>query len=343
MGGVRKGCRVAGLGSFLGKLFGGEGDRNPAVLRAYGKLPFYAEYRRLEVSPGTPTAFSRWLDEGRLAWVRSPTRSPQGTTRASRLLIALPECREVVVASVWESRDSLGRVFPFSFFVVCPPEALGADPLQQWVAADAIHGLFAQLHAELHHLGSGGDFYRHYHKRAVPLRPDDADARLERFKAAAAAIVASDWFEAAALDHSIAPAEWYAGLLRRMRRWSAQPAAACELAVSCPLARGASYAVQVVLWLTWLGGLIRRTGRQPRLIVPAEGASPPGCLHVLLRDLMAEDYQLLTSDEAAYGFVEHLAARPAFPPEAGPLPLVEPPTAGLLDWFSRNALVPEAG
>lgn len=331
---------MAGLGSFLGKLFGGEGDRNLAVLRAYGKLPFYAEYRRLELSPGTPTAFSRWLDEGRLAWVRSPTRSPQGTTRASRLLIALPECREVVIASIWDSRDSLGRVFPFSFFVVCPPEALGADPLQQWVCANAIHSLFTQLHAELHHLGGGGDFYRHYHKRAVPLRPDDVDARLERFKAAAAAILAADWFAATGLDHSITPADWYPGLLRRMRRWAAQPAA--ELALSCPLARGASYAVQVVLWLTWLGGLIRRTGKPLRLIVPAEETAPPVCLHVLLRDLMADDYQLLTSDEAAYGFVEHLGMVPALPPEAGQVPPVEPPSAGLLEWFSRNSAVPKA-
>lgn len=334
---------MAGIGSFLGRLFGGEGDRNQAVLRAYGKLPFYAEYRRLEVSPGTPTAFSRWLDEGRLAWVRSPTRSSAGTTRASRLLIGLPECREVVVASVWDSRDSLGRIFPFSFFVICPADALGTDPLQQWVAADAIHSLFAQLHAELHHLGSGGDFYRHYYKRAVPLRPDDADARLERLRTAAAAIPAADWFGSAGLDHSIAPADWYAGLLRRMRRWVAQPAGASELALSCPLARGAPYTVQVVLWLTWLGGLIRKSGRMPRLIVPAEEAPAPACLHLLLRDLMADDYQLLTSDEAAYGFVEHLAAVPALAPDTGPVPPVEPPSGGLLEWFARNAAVPGAG
>ena len=41
------------VGNFLGKLFSGQPDNgNHALLRAYGKLPMYAEYRRLELSKG---------------------------------------------------------------------------------------------------------------------------------------------------------------------------------------------------------------------------------------------------------------------------------------------------
>ncbi|MFQ5806265.1 MAG: hypothetical protein ACE5I3_07440, partial [Phycisphaerae bacterium] len=128
--------------------------KKDTVLRAYGKLPIYAEYRRLEVSPGTPTAFSQWMDAGRLAWVRSPSKSEASTTRPSRLVIGLPGTKEAIVASVWDSRDSLGRAYPFAFFVVCPPEALGRDLLQRWVAAASIHHAFDQLYFQLHSLGS---------------------------------------------------------------------------------------------------------------------------------------------------------------------------------------------
>ena len=98
-----------GVGRLIGRLLGGDADKSDAILRAYGKLPLYAEYRRLEVSPGTPTAFSQWMDAGRLAWVRSPSKSETGATRPSRLLIGLPDTKEAVVASVWDSRDSFER------------------------------------------------------------------------------------------------------------------------------------------------------------------------------------------------------------------------------------------
>ena len=99
-----------GVGNLLGKLFGSDANKNEALLRAYGKLPMYAEYRRLEVTPGTPTAYSQWLDAGRLAWCNAPSKTQDGQTRTTRLLIGLPDSREAIVATLWDSRDSLGRV-----------------------------------------------------------------------------------------------------------------------------------------------------------------------------------------------------------------------------------------
>ncbi|RMF85807.1 MAG: DUF2094 domain-containing protein, partial [Planctomycetota bacterium] len=177
-----------GVGEFIGKLFGGgDADKNVAVLRAYGKLPMYAEYRRLEVAPGAPSQFSQWMDAGRLAWVRSPQKSENGVTRPTRLMFRLPDAKEVVVASLWDSRDSLGRVFPFSFFIVCPPDALGANALERWASAVSIFATLERAHGELAQLGSGGDFYRLYAKRAVLLRPDDLDERVSRLLADAQA------------------------------------------------------------------------------------------------------------------------------------------------------------
>jgi len=324
-----------GVSRFIEKLFGGETGRNEALLRAYGKLPIYAEYRRLELAPGTPTAFSQWMDAGRLAWVRSPTRSEGGTTRSTRLLIGLPGSREAIVASVWDSRDSLGRVFPFAFFVVCPPEALGADAVERWAAAADVHRSFERLYAQLHALGSGGDFYRLYGKRRIALRPDDLSERVRRLRAEVAGIPAEAWFRGLALDSDVSAGAWFHGLLRRVERWRALGGADADLALSCPLSRGYSYETQTVLWLEWLAGLFPNLGRAAWLVVPMETDRTAPTVHWVLRDLLPDDYQLLTTDDRRYGYVEHLSALPAG--ESGtPAAEFETPRGSVLDWLKQH-------
>jgi hypothetical protein len=342
------------VGQFFGRLFTGQAGRNQAALRAYGKLPFYAEYRRLEVAPGTPTTFSQWMDEGRLAWARSAPGKAAGTIRASRLLIRLPQTREAVVASVWDSRDSLGRVFPFAFFVVCPLGALGNDPFQCWAAAFAIHATFERFHRELAVLGRGGDFYRLYQKRTVSLRPDDLDERTERLRQEAAAIAADEWFKAVFGD--LDPVPWFSSLLRRAERWKSEPASVPDLALSCPLAGGSAPEAQALLWLSWLSAPVRKARKTPWLVMPAE-TDHHAAVHILVRDLLPNDFQLLTTDAANYGYVENLAqVLPAGPltadlsvadsepgdsapaDSAAPDSSVDtPPTGPLLDWLAEHA------
>lgn len=322
------------IGQLLGRFFGGEAGGNEALLRAYGKLPFYAEYRRLEVAPGAPTAYSRWLDDGRLAWVRSPSKTEQGRTRGTRVLIVPPESKEYIVASIWDGRDSLGRVFPFSFFINCAPEALGADLLEQWISADVIHQHFEQLYRELTVIGQGGDFYKLYGKRTVRLRPEDLADRVAEVRREAAAIPVENWLEQLKLDPPIEPLDWFSDLTRRSRRWKAS-AAAGELALSCPLAGGYSRIGQMAVWLSWLGGFLPKSGRLVGLLVPSPEVPLPGAACVLARDVIADDFQLLTTDEPAYGFIEHLTARLASPGEGSAVLPVGQPTGSLIDCLSK--------
>jgi hypothetical protein len=326
-----------GVGQLIGKLFGGDAGKNETVLRAYGKLPIYAEYRRLDVSPGTPTVFSQWMDAGRLAWVRSPSKSATGSTRPSRLVIGLPGTKEAVVASVWDSRDSLGRAYPFAFFVVCPPEALGNDPLERWVSAAGIHRAFERLYAGLHSLGSGGDFYRFYQKHTILLRPEDLSERVRGLRDDATKIVTEPWFKAVSWDGEVAPPLWFAGLLRRAERWKTQPAALTDLAISFPLAQGFSYEAQVVLWLEWLAGLFKKIGKMPWLVVPTESERSAPALHLVVRDLLPDDYQLLTTDDRAYSYVEHLSSPPAANAGTAAIPASDTPTDSLLAWLKQHA------
>ncbi len=326
-----------GVGQLIDKLFGGDSGKNETVLRAYGKLPLYAEYRRLEVSPGTPTLFSQWMDAGRLAWVRSPTKSEAGITRPSRMLINLPDSKETIVAGIWDSRDSLGRVFPFAFFVVCPPENLGGDPIERWVTASAIHRRFEQLYAKLHSLGSGGDFYRLYRKHIIPLRPDDLTARARALRDDAARIAADAWFKALSLGDGIAPGDWFAGLQRRSQRWKTHTDTLDEMAISCPLAHDTSIDSQAVIWLEWLDTLAKKSGKMYSALLPLDGKQHAVTLNLIVRDLLPDDYQLLTTDDRSYGFVERLATLPD-----GDVALEHPatgvPTDSVLSWFKKQLL-----
>lgn len=327
-----------GVGEFLGKLFGADAGKGETILRAYGKLPMYAEYRRLEVSPGAATAFTQWLDAGRLAWVNSCAKST-GTTRASRLMLRLPDVREWIVASIWDSRDTVGRVFPFCFFAVAAPEALGDDTVERFTSALALFEEFDAAHGELTRLGAGGDFYRLYARRKLALRPDDLPARVARLRAAAAAIDARAWFRSFAPDGQIDPALWFGTLVRRGQRWVASPELSGNLAISCPLVAGAPCEAQTLLWLDWIEPLANRLGRSPWLVMPAAPAGPGAASHLLLRDPMPGDFQLLTTDAATYGYVERIGDPPPASTETGATILVEPPTGSLVEWLKKQAPV----
>lgn len=323
------------VGQFFGKLFAGQSGPQAALLRAYGKLPFYAEYRRLEVAPGVPTVFSQWLDEGRLAWVRSQEEGARGAMRTSRVALHWPEAREWIVASIWESRDSLGRQFPFAFFIACPPEALGDDRFQRCASCLAIHEEFDRLHGRLSVLGSGGDFYRLYAKQTLSTRLDDLAQRTRDLATEARQITFASWFAQTGIP-SVQPGAWFGSLLRRAGRWVAQPGTANGLALSCPLARGTSYGVQALLWLEWLSSLRPFRKSEPSLILPAASAPDPPRIQIIFRDLLHDDFQLMTSDAPSYGYIEDLAQPPAAGTGEDDVAEVASPAGSLLEALLRT-------
>jgi hypothetical protein len=264
------------------------------------------------------------MDAGRLAWCRSPTKSEQGVTRPSRLLLRLPDCKELIVANIWDSRDSAGRVFPFSFFVVVPPEALGADPIEQWVAARSIHQELQRCHTALSGFSGGGDFYKLYAKYPITPRPADLADQVAGLRQEAAGLSAADWFRGWSPDGKLDPGMWFSTIARRAAEWRGQPDSARSLALSCPLASDYSYPAQVICWLSLLEGIGTRSGKPLTVIGPGTEMPQGASLHFLARDPKPDDFQLLCSDAGRYGFIENLAAIPAavqtVAPPAAPSP-----------------------
>ncbi|MCH7872878.1 MAG: DUF2094 domain-containing protein [Planctomycetes bacterium] len=322
------------VGNFFGKLFSGapSDDGKELALRAYGKLPMYAEYRRLQVAPGAATVYSQWMDAGRLAWVQAAAqRGEKGSMVSSRLLGQLPGQKGLVVASMWDSRDNVGRIFPFSFFITCTPEALGGDAFQRWASAVSVYEQFDRAYAELSVLRSGGDFYRLFRGRNIQVKPDDVVERQRGLIEKASKIDAQEWYDALGLSAST-PADWFSSLVRRSARWKRQPDDIAQLAVGCPLAEGIAFDVQAMLWLRWIEPFAQRARKTPWMVSPGNSGGSGRSTYLILRDLMPDDFQLLTSQAGDYGFVEHLATTPNAAP-AGSASVV-PPQGSLLSWLS---------
>lgn len=319
------------VSGFLGKLFGGEAGKPGAadgLLRAYGKLPMYAEYRRLELSPGLPTVFSQWMDAGRLAWVQSPSRSPQGVTCSCRLLLRLNDPREMVIARLWDSRDSLGRVFPFAFFVTCPAEALGDTPAARWSAAWSVHDQLDAAYGEVSALGSGGDFYKRFQKRGVDLRPADPAERSAAANSVAEKLDAQDVFRAWA-PTDLDPAAWAGGLARRCERW--RGAGVPESALRLPLSPKHDALAQETTWLRWIEPLASRGGR-PLSVIDSRESNGARSMTLLFRDLTPGDFQFATTDADAHPDQERLSR-----PPPGESAVASPPDGAFASWLLERA------
>ncbi len=322
------------MARFLGRLFSGQSEAGELLLRAYGKLPMYAEYRRLEVSPGTATTFSQWLDDGRLAWIKATVDGVRGAPRGARVVLQWPDSRECVVANIWDSRDSLGRSFPFAFFVVCPGEWLGKDWAQRWVMCATIHKQLDEAHTRLGALGMGGDFYNVYRQQAIIANAADLEQQVEALRRKAQALDLAEWFAAAELPGQSA-GPWFAGVARRAGQWRSGAALLAELGVSVPLAAGFSAEAQGVLWLDWLAALAGPAARPPSLIGPGADAAGAARLHVIFRPPLPGDFQLLTEDAAGYGYVDHLINGPNAGTDAAAGIGVAAPAGGLREALMR--------
>lgn len=331
----REGHVMSRVGQFFERLFAGPAGKNAGLLCAYGKLPYYAEYRRLELAAGTPTTYAHWLKDGQLAWARARDEADAiGTVGPVRVLLRLPDARQLVIASLWDSRDSQGRPFPFSFFTTALPGSLGPDLPTRFGSVQTHYASFDHEYRQIPELRQGGDFYRMFRKRTLPLLPDDISSRLARAEQAALAIPADAWFAGAGIKH-VDAGSWFSTLARRARIWRQDSRALADSAMGLPLAAGFPYEAQVGVWVRWIADFAGAIDQMPSLIMPAGNADKPATFYVIYRDLLADDYRLLTSDAEGYEYVERLAQ--ALPNGSGFGGDSAPIEGPLLRWLRRNA------
>ncbi len=95
------------------------------LICCYGKLPVYKDFIFIGTDAREIYHFKEWIDKGfgtgwnvHCQWNEC---MPLAVSKPHRILMAFPQQRNVVVASIWDSSDTGGlRRFPFAFFVVLP-------------------------------------------------------------------------------------------------------------------------------------------------------------------------------------------------------------------------------
>ena len=92
------------------------GFNQKILISCYGKLPVYKDFIFISTDARETYYFKEWMDKG------FGKSQDKGLSSAGyRILIAFPQQRNIVVASIWNSSDTGGlRQFPFAFFVVLP-------------------------------------------------------------------------------------------------------------------------------------------------------------------------------------------------------------------------------
>lgn len=302
---------MTSVGKMLKGLFS-SGPHDSAVVRAYGKLPMSPEYRRLECDRGVAASFSRWIDTG---WGQARTRDQHSKMMPARFCGLFPGQKEHVTASFWDSRDSGGREFPFTFFLTVLRNSLGPDGPSRFAQVLGLWDAIEAMRGELAELARGKRFDAIYRDRHILLAKETVDEDRRALIRQVEAIPLGDFAEALAQRVGTSDLQnWLEMLSQSLPRWKDQMRDT-GLAIRCPISPRWSPAAQVIAWIQWLETNLDGRAWPDTIIMPQLGRAEAGETDdspeavLLFRDLTAEDFQLLTNWASAYEYADSVVAR----------------------------------
>jgi hypothetical protein len=201
----------------------------------------------------------------------------------STLCVPFGAGREWVIARLWDSRDSLGRKFPFCFFVVCPQGDIGDGPLERLGATVHYARAFDAAWRERGSL-SGRDFAKVYGDFAIEPPPERAAAETAELRRAA-----ETWESGADVGDPIAiGVSAAAGRIGELR----QPGAVRRFCGA--LSEAGAAEAQAAAWLSWLEPALRAASVPAWCIFnDTVGATARPRVSVGLSELEPADYDAL--------------------------------------------------
>jgi len=322
------------------------------LIRWYGKLPAYGDYYDSGSGEEWISEFTqKWLMNGYQAY-ESRRRNAQPPAddhehhHASRLpsctcLLRLPQSGMTVLGSCLDfGGDMVGRKFPLCFFVGAPtadlPRLHGGTALPFLSILNQLLGLSRRVVRFLNDPGVKGpeQFRTEFADQEVNLDAVSAaptDAWIERAKS----IRMADWY--AATGSTLGSPDLDAWL-RRARRWGEMLAQGdspgFKAVLSFPLAPERAPGLpridrdlQVVGWVRWLEGRVDLKNRPTSLVITDEPAPACSRLTVVLGELAADDFLLLTPLAPHLDHVDDLAAVREDPSAETQPPASDTPTA----------------
>lgn len=281
-------------------------------IRWFGKLPTYPDYYSSPADEEWAVEFNDWVLKGFEVY-QSRLKGQSQTNRRlpiSGCVIRLPRTGMTVFASVLDyGGDMRGRPFPVCFYVGIPTVNWpGPTSATLAGAVAAIREMLDLRRDVVRFLNSPGRFESVFGERAVNLtgttnpKPDNTCAR-------AKAISFEEWFNSARSGLKIqephrwrlAVDQWGQNLMRHDGR-DFQPTLRFPLAMRMP------YDWQIAGWIRWLESRINVGRRTFSLVVSGEPSQDCGSLTVIARDVLREDFLLLTPLSRTVPYLDDLLA-----------------------------------
>lgn len=281
-------------------------------LRWFGKLPTYPDYYRSPTGEEWAVEFNAWVLKGYEMYKSRLTHGDREHTRLpdSGCIIRLPKSGMTVFTSVLDyGGDMRGRAFPLFFYAGAPTSLFPGPTSDRLPAATGILRRLLSLRRDLtRFLNSPGSFEAVFSGREVDLGDIDEDAREDSWVTAGKAISMADWFAGAERGLKIKDrGRW----LRLVKDWGDSLAKhegkSFEPTLGFPLASELPLEVQTAGWFRWLESRMDLEHRVMSLIVTDNLESETGRLTMIAREVVPDDFLLLTSMSNTLPYVDDLA------------------------------------
>jgi len=319
-------------------------------IRWFGKLPNYPDYYNSGTDEDWTVEFSDWVLKGfelyrsRLAGAGSSReRLP-----VAACAIRLPRSRMTAFVSVLDyGGDLRGRPFPMCFYVGVPTAHWPGPTSDRVVPASRIiRDLMALRREVTRFLNSPGRFEAVFGNREVDLAGLGDGSSDESWLSAGKRMPFADWLGKA--RGGLAAGDWEAWE-RAVGCWGDKLAKHSgdkfEATVVLPLVMGPYVDAQIAGWIHWLERRFDLRRKSLSLVVLGDPDAESGFLAVIARELVADDFLLLTTLGRSLPYVEDLTGIKVDPsPAAAPdqpdgIPVGSPPPATWTDFVSRPVAV----
>ncbi len=281
-------------------------------VRWFGKLPTYPDYYRSATDEEWADEFNTWVLKG---YELYSGRFSGDERRKARLpvsagVIRLPKSGMTVFASILDfGGDMRNRPFPMCFYAGVPTSQwTGPTSDRVMSAADVLRRLLGFSRDVAQFLNSPGSLEAVFAHREVDFvdieegRADDS--WLDRAKT----VTLSDWFEAA---REGLRAQAYERWFEHVAAWGDSVASRddkdFEPTLRFPLASGLPLEVQAAGWFRWLESRMDLTQRAVSVVVTGDVNREVAQLTIVAREIMPDDFLLVTPVSDTLPYVDDLS------------------------------------
>jgi hypothetical protein len=293
-------------------------------VRWFGKLPTYADYYQSPTDAEWAVEFNEWVLKGfELYYSRCKAGAAHRLQPAMGAVRLSKSAMTALFAALDYGGDMRGRPFPLCFYVGVPslqwPGPTGARVAAGLRAMDALLQL-RDVVSRYFKVPSA--FEQTFGGREVDVTGLDAEHDEPAWLEAGRKLTLSDWYAAVAgCLKASSLADWHAAALAAGESIRVADGEEFGPTFRFPLVMDRTCDAQVAGWLHWLGHRMKLDERFLTLFVSADAAGATGRLAVIGRELLADDFLLLTPQAGTLAFVDDFcalgAARDGGSPAAG--------------------------